>query len=252
MYLRKFSATHLKNSGITSTHSLYQTLTHRVQTTSRASTRRSFYANLVNVYCATAECDAPWFVTVQHWQFQHIAPIEVDPNYRAESRLSLHFHHKYLSYCHLRYRGRRVTHDQSAYKKPQKQNAAMTIRNMNWMIIARKERTRRLSLNVTKASLRCEEDQTPSVGEFVDIPREHEAGDQREHIDPQNRGPSFCMGVNQWRFGWRRNAHYSRDISRRTGDRHISRMWLLWFVNLRRVIEEVITLNILNAKSNPF
>ena len=45
------------------------------------------------------------------------------------------------------------THVQSAYKNPQKQNAAITIRKTNCMIIARKESTRRLFSNVTKANL---------------------------------------------------------------------------------------------------
>jgi hypothetical protein len=42
---------------------------------------------------------------------------------------------------------------QRAYKNPQKQNAAINIKNKNCIIIARRESTMRLSLNVTKAKL---------------------------------------------------------------------------------------------------
>ena len=49
--------------------------------------------------------------------------------------------------------GEKSTHVQSAYKKPPKQNAAMTIRMTNCTIIARSESTITLFLSVTKASL---------------------------------------------------------------------------------------------------
>ena len=46
-----------------------------------------------------------------------------------------------------------ATHVHNAYRKPQKQNAAIIIKMRNCIIMARKLKTIRLFLSVTKASL---------------------------------------------------------------------------------------------------
>jgi hypothetical protein len=46
-----------------------------------------------------------------------------------------------------------ATHVQSAYRNPQKQNAAIIIKTRNCIIMARKLRTIKLFFRVTKASL---------------------------------------------------------------------------------------------------
>jgi len=69
------------------------------------------------------------------------------------------------------------THVQSAYKKPQKQNAAITIKNINWIIIARKESTSRLSLNVTNAKLKGRSENKRYSSVLSCIPREYKACD---------------------------------------------------------------------------
>jgi hypothetical protein len=48
-----------------------------------------------------------------------------------------------------------ITDVQSAYKNPQKHQAAMNISAINCIIIARSERTMRLSFSVTKANLKA-------------------------------------------------------------------------------------------------
>jgi hypothetical protein len=66
-----------------------------------------------------------------------------------------------------------TTHVQSAYKKPQKQNAAMTIKKTNCMIMARKDNTIKLSLKVTKASLREVKESEEKENEY--FPGKHKA-----------------------------------------------------------------------------
>jgi hypothetical protein len=46
------------------------------------------------------------------------------------------------------------TYVQSAYKKPVKQKAAMSIKNTNWEIMARNDNTIKLFFSVTKANLK--------------------------------------------------------------------------------------------------
>ena len=50
-----------------------------------------------------------------------------------------------------------MTHVQRAYRNPPKQNAAMSISTTNCTIIARRDKTMRLFLNVTNANLKVEE-----------------------------------------------------------------------------------------------
>ena len=53
-----------------------------------------------------------------------------------------------------------MTHVQRAYRNPPKQNAAMSISTTNCTIIARRDKTMRLFLNVTNANLKVEESQS--------------------------------------------------------------------------------------------
>lgn len=109
----------------------------------------------------------------------------------------------------LLYQREKPTHVHKAYKNPQKQNAAMNIRNANCSTIALSESTMSESLNVTNASLRvcvcvcavrvccinhfiCE-----SKEKNASIPWEHQARDQRQNVDAERARPTICFHPKQ-------------------------------------------------------